>query len=68
MSVRECPECGYKSPPHGEKYCKMCKGKVVARMRRDGYFTTVPRRAKLRPPDAQEDTRETNSGIDDETI
>lgn len=65
---KPCPECGYESPPKGEKFCKMCRGKVLRKMKRNGYFTRVPRRPKDRPLDAQEDREETIYGIDDRTL
>lgn len=68
MAVRQCAKCGYESPPPGEKYCKMCRGKVLNRMKNSGYFTHVPRRSPDRHTDAQEAVDETNSGIDDKTV
>lgn len=63
--MKKCVECGYESPPHGDKYCKLCRGKILNQMRRDGYFTPIPKRPRERPPDAQEDRKETKFGIDD---
>jgi hypothetical protein len=65
MPVKRCEKCGFESPPPGEKYCRMCRGTVLNRMKNEGYFTHVPRRSPDRPLDAQEDIRETKSGIDD---
>lgn len=68
MPKKPCPECGYEHPPDGEKFCKMCRGKILRKMKRDGYFAHVPRRLKDRTPEAQEDREETTYGIDDRTL
>lgn len=64
MSDGLCVRCAAFPKVKGERYCALCRKKVLAEMKASGYLTPLPWMGRNRGTEYKENIRETKYGID----